>query len=702
MNIHTQDTRAGKLTTPLGKDVLVLLRFSGDDHVNGLFEYSIDALSTQPNIDFDALIGTHATVELASQNNGPRHFDGIVTQARWAGVGENGNKYSLTLRPWFWLAGQRRNQRIFHNKTVVQIIEELLQPYAGLGSPALENRLTGNYSELEYTVQYRESDLAFATRLMERFGISYHFKHADGSHTLVLTDDIGSHQAVPGKTRAYKRVNGQHHADSEHFWEWYPERNMTTGAVRLTDYNFKKPLAVMEVDHTGDAAFEQGQIESYDYPGDYLAQGQGQSVVGLRVDQERGQDHRHRAVGDCTSLGAGMTVSLTGDPVPGVADQAYLCLSATHSYVSDAYGSGGVESDGYAYSGAYVLMPVTAPLAPERKTPVPAVLGPQTAVVVGEGEIDCDEYGRILVHFHWDLEKAFSMRCRVSQNWASQGWGGMVIPRIGMEVIVEFLEGDPDKPVVTGCVYNGKNKVPYELPKHKTRSTFKTDTHMGTGFNELRFEDKKGEEEIFVHAQKDLTEKVENHHTLRVDRTQVLSVGRNRFSEITGQDSTRVGGDMSIIVSGNGKQGFPSGNWDDDSQGIRRVGYALDRTRPLDKGNGNFRLNTQGDIALGAKASISVNSQKNITLTSQQNLDISVGKSYFQSIGDKLHLSVSGDAIISTGRSKRESVGRNLFIDAAKEINLRCGSCSIKMSKDGTLEIKGVHIIINGKKVNIN
>ena len=232
-----------------------------------------------------------------------------------------------------------------------------------------------------------------------------------------------------------------------------------------------------------------------------------------------------------------MTVSLTGDQVPGVADQMYLCLSATHSYVSDAYGSGGADSDGYAYSGSYVLMPGTAPLAPERKTDLPIVQGPQTAVVVGEGEIDCDEYGRILVHFHWDLEKAFSMRCRVSQNWASSGWGGMVIPRIGMEVIVEFLEGDPDKPIVTGCVYNGKNKVPYSLPANKTKSVFKTDTHQGSGFNELTFEDQKDQELIYMHGQKDQQTDILNDRNKTIGRDQSESVGRDKTITV-GQDHT--------------------------------------------------------------------------------------------------------------------------------------------------------------------
>jgi len=201
--IFSQDSRLGQLSTVLGKDVLVLLRFPGSDHVNDLFEYSVDCLSIEPNIDFDKIVGTHASVMINSQSHGERYFDGIVTEAKWAGVGENGNRYQLTLRPWFWLAGRRRNQRIFHNMTVVQILEKLLQPYSDLGDPALQVKLVEDYPVLEYTVQHRESDMEFAQRLMERFGISYHFQHKQGSHTMVLTDSVDHHDAVAGGSRVY-------------------------------------------------------------------------------------------------------------------------------------------------------------------------------------------------------------------------------------------------------------------------------------------------------------------------------------------------------------------------------------------------------------------------------------------------------------------------------------------------------------------
>lgn len=551
-----QDARLGRLSTVLGKDVLVLSRFDGADHVNDLFEYHVEALSEQTDIAFDDLIGTHASVEIDSQNDGTRAFDGIITQARWAGGGENGHRYVLTLRPWIWIAGRRRNQRIFHNKSVVEIIQKLLAPYAALGDPAMLNRLTGSYQTLEYTVQYRESDLAFACRMMERFGISYHFTHTVGSHTMVLTDTIEAHDPVPGGARDYKAGMGAAQTGQEHFWEWHPERRMTTGAIRLTEYNFKTPLAAQEVDRVGDAEYAQGQIESYDWPGDYLEHGIGKGVVGLRTHQERGQDSRHRALGDCTSLRAGMIVNLTGDHAGGVIGVDYLCLSARHAYTSEAYRSGAnAQSDEFAYQGDYVFMPVSSPLAPERKTHIPTVQGPQTAVVVGEGEIDCDEFGRILVHFHWDLAKAYSMRCRVSQTSAAKGWGGVVIPRIGMEVVVEFLEGDPDKPLVTGTVYNGANNTPYPLPAHKTKSVFRTDTHKGAGFNELAFEDENGKENISLHAQKDQTLKVLNNRMKRIDKDQIESVGQNKSIDVGDNHQEKIGGSMNLTVGGGGAAG---------------------------------------------------------------------------------------------------------------------------------------------------
>ncbi|WP_299843681.1 type VI secretion system tip protein TssI/VgrG [uncultured Paracoccus sp.] len=529
-----QAERLGRLTTVLGPDALVLLRFDGTDYMNELFEYRVEALAPSGDVDFDQLVGTHASVEIEGRT-GPRVFDGIVTRTRWAGVGENGHRYDLVLRPWLWLAGRRKNQKIFHNKTVVQIVEQVLGEYASLGDPALEVKLGETYPVLEYTVQFRESDLDFVRRQLERHGISFHFRHSAGNHTMVLTDDVMSHESIG--ERPYKSYDGHHQAEGEHFWDWSPERNLTTGAIRLIDYNFKSPSAAMEVDRLGDAAYAMGQLESYEYPGDYLDQEGGRVLAKVRMKQERGQDRRNRATGDCVALGAGRVFSLTGDPAPGVGEN-YLCLKADYSFVSEAYGSGGPGSDGYAFTGNYLVMPETAPMTPMKRTPSPVVEGPQTAVVVGDGEIDCDSFGRILVRFHWDLEGAKSMRCRVAQNWAGNGLGGVVIPRIGMEVVVDFIDGSPDKPIVTGCVVNGTNGNIYGLPASKTKSGFKTKTHEGSGFNELSFEDANGAEKIFMHAQKDMEEYIKDNQSTFVE-------GGNRSITVQTGDETKG------VLSGN-------------------------------------------------------------------------------------------------------------------------------------------------------
>ncbi len=537
-----QETRPGRLETVFSKDALVLTSLDAEEALNGLFDFHVQCVATHSEVDFDTLIGTHATVFIDAFTDDERAFDGVVTEVRWLGLSDSGDTYWLRLQPWLFLASLRRNQRIFHNKTVVQIVEQIFLEYTDIGK--FDVRLSADYPQLEYTVQYGESDMTFVIRMLERHGICYHFEHDAGAHTLVLSDWPGVHNNIGA--RPYKPHEGHHLRESGHIRQWRPARRVTTGAIRLTDYNFKAPYSAMEASRSGDAAHAFGQIESFDYPGDYKRLARGNVVADLRSKAERGQSDRFEAEGDIVSLRAGTLVTLQGDLVPGHGDE-YLCLSAKHQYRANAYRTKHESADEQAYTGRYVLMPSDRPMVPELKTPRAMVHGPQTAVVVGEGEIDCDEYGRILVLFHWDLARAFSMRCRVSQNWASKGWGGMVIPRIGMEVIVEYLEGDPDKPIVTGCVYNGANPPPYNLPEHKTKSVFKTDTHTGQGFNELTFEDAKDEEKIFMHGQKDheivilndRAKSIGNDQSESVGRDKSISVGRDH-KETIGQDAHRT------------------------------------------------------------------------------------------------------------------------------------------------------------------
>lgn len=719
-----QDGRMGILKTALGGDELVLLRFSGEEHINDLFTFHVEALSQSKDIDFDALVGTPASVSLKTFENPEQPFHGIVTAAKFAGIDENGWRYDLTLRPWFWLAGLRRNQRIFAGMSVVEILDELLSPYSHLGDPSVHKKLTKSYDTLEYTVQYRESDLAFATRLMERFGISYHFAHTDGGHTLVMTDDITEHDDIEGSSRKFIQVADRHRAKEEHFWHVAPARRITTGAIRLTDYNFKTPNAMMEADHMGDAGYGEGQLESFDFPGTYLDQSEGKALSKLRTLQERGQDHRHYATGDCTSMRAGLIVKIIGDPIKGV-DDPCVCLTARHEYSTNAYASGN-GSGQPNYEGTYVMLPTTSPLAPERKTHIPTVRGPQTAVVVGDGEIDCDEYGRILVLFHWDIAATKSMRCRVSQNWAGKGWGGMVIPRIGMEVVVEFLEGNPDLPLVTGCVYNGKNDVPYPLPANKTRSTFKTNTHQGTGFNELRFEDEKAKEEIFLHAQKDRNEKTLNSHSERIDNNWVQSVGQNKSIEVNNNHVEAIGGNMSLTVGPSAISSVVSAAAAAMAGGVGSVAAGLGKLGAAIPGEGHYvetiDLTKTSTVGISDTATIGVSKSvqvgKSIDVKSGVSIEVETGTSYDLKSGETIavasgktmDVNVGEDASDTVGKKKSITVGDDFTIDVGKrmnikvadELSIRVGKSELVMKKDGTVQINGKDIDLKASgKVNV-
>ncbi|WP_052272296.1 type VI secretion system Vgr family protein [Leisingera sp. ANG-M7] len=680
MNTHfSQQDRQGRLSTVLGADSLVLLRMDGSEELSGDFEWRVEALSAQGGLDLTALLGTHATIEI-DHGKGSRAFDGIVCEARQRGAYENGFRYDLLLRPWLHVAGLRRNMRIFHNKTVIEIVEEVLGAYAGLGNPHLEVQVSEDYPVLEYTVQYGESDADFVRRQLERHGITWSWRHEAGSHTMLLSDAAFSLPQVPGVSRPYYGVAGYHRHEEEHFRSWSPAQRITTGAVRLTEYNFKIPNAAQETEQLSEIAHPSSDIESYDWPGDYLTQGEGRGVADRRLEEERGQALRHHAEGDAVSLGAGWRVTLAGDELPGATGQTFVCLKATHRFRAQAYGSGDASGDEAPYDGAYVLLPETAPFRPERRTVGPRVQGLETAVVVGEGEIDCDEHGRILCRFHWDMEAAHTMRVRVSQNWASQGWGGMVIPRIGMEVIVEHLRGDPDKPIVTGCVYNGKNKPPYELPKHKTKSVFRTDSHKSSGFNELTFEDATGNEKIYLHAEKDHELHIENNRAKRVDRNQSESVGNNKSIEIGNNHQEVIGGNMTLMVGPNKLQSAVTSAFKKFTSAIGDMTSKLGLPDALNMGEGNLIIG------------VAKNKAETVMVSSNE----IVGAAKTVTVGGAYQITVQGVRNESTLLGAYEEVGQNKVVVAGKRIELVSGKSMLQLNEDGSILLEGVDIKING------
>lgn len=530
----TQDRRVGILETPLGKDALVLVRFNGTEQLGQLFDFQIEAISETSNLDFTQAIGKHCTLTFKTYGS-ERMFDGMLTEAQWIGVQGDFQAYRLTLRPWLWMLSQRADCRIFQNKSVVDIIKKVFDT-AGFSDYRTS---LSDYPKIKYCVQYRESDLAFVSRLMEQYGIYYFFEHEKGKHTVVLADSASSHKAVPGAENiTYLPAIDRDHRDFELLLDWSSERRFRAGKFVLNDYDYENPNKDLKANASGKEQSE-SQYEVYDYPGKYTDPSEGNRFVKVRLEATQALDHRRYAAGDAMSLFPGGLTTLQKHPEGGE-NQKYLVLRASHSFGVEDYRTGGGGGGERIYHGHYQFLPADVTFRSPLVTPRPVIHGSQTAKVVekptdedgtagsaGE-EIDVDgEHGRIWVHFYWERKNLTSCPVRVAQLWSGKKWGGQYIPRVGQEVVVDFLEGDPDRPLVVGTVYNGDNKYPYALPDQKTVGGIKTDStkNGGGGYNELNFEDKKNSEQIGMHAEKDLKIVVLNSETREIGERFIPPMG---------------------------------------------------------------------------------------------------------------------------------------------------------------------------------
>jgi type VI secretion system secreted protein VgrG len=659
----------------------------GQEALGRPFTYNLTLFSEDGDLVLSDLLGQVVTVELdlpdttPTPNDGMRFFNGYVTRFSRRGVHRNYHVYSATVSPWLWLLSQPTNCRIFQNKTVPEIIKEVFRAH---GLTDFQESLTGDYSPFEFVAQYRETDLNFVSRLMEDEGIYYFFTHQADKHTLVLADSYGAHNKVSGYEEVpYFRPGSMQQSLPDHMSDWEDTQQIQPGTVAMNDFNFETPKTDLLVTRSAPNPHEKADFEHYDYPGDYLERSEGERYVRLRLEELNAQYEQASGRGNARGLATGSLFKLTGYPIDSE-NREYLITGTTFTIEGPDYesqaGSGGAET----FRLGLDAIDSQCPFRPEPRIRRPTVPGPQTAIVVGKDgeEIWTDEYGRVKVQFHWDRDgnddENSSCWVRVAQMWAGAKFGAINIPRIGDEVVVDFLEGDPDRPLITGRVYNADNMPPYTLPGNKTQTGIKSRSSKGgnpDNFNEIRFEDLKGDEEVYLQAEKDLNILVKNDESRVVEHDRTKEVKNDETSTITGNRTEEVCKDETITIHGNRTETVDK-NETITISGARSESVSKDET-----------------ISITGARTETVSKDETISITGARKVD--VGKADTLTVGAGRKQTITGDDQVS--------VSKKLLFDAGDEIVIKTGDASITMKKDGTIILKGKDVSITASgKINAN
>lgn len=722
------------------------------ERISRPFEATLDLATHSPDIDLAALLGAPAHLIITSHRS-ERHLHGIVARAALLGLHRRHATYRLTLVPELWRLSRRVDCRIFQNLSTLEILKQTLE---GGGLPADRFRFdaSGDYPPREYCVQYAESELDFIARLAEEEGLFSYFAHDDSAHVLVFADAADALPPLPGGDIIPYIPPTFPVRDAEHIFALEAEESLFTGAHALRDFDFTRP------DLATEAAAESAtnaEISDYRYPGGYLDPGgPGRARARVRSEAAAAQRALVRGESECKRLFPGATFTLAGHPRAEL-NRSYLVLEVEHEgEQADAH-----EEDSLVtvttYHNRFRALPLEIPYRDPITTPRPRIAGLQSATVVGPAgeEIHTDEHGRIKVQFHWDRQgkrdENTSCWLRVAQIWAGAGFGALFLPRIGHEVLVAFLDADLDRPIVTGTVYNGLNTPPYNLPADKTKSTFKSNsTPGGGGANELRFDDAAGHEELYIHAQRDQNVVTENDGTFKVghDQTDTIgndhkrSVGNDRTLEVGHDDTQSVGNDRTITIGKDLSASIGSarettiGQTDtttigaDDTQsvgGSRTITIGLNKSESVgiayDQNVGAAKMVNIGaayDLNVGAVMMVNVGLNRDLnvgrsdtttvgksaTLTIGQAYQVTVGKGHALTVGEEMKQEVAKELALTVGKQLTIKAGEDLEIStdkiahlvAVKEIRIDCGSATMLLKKNGTIQIKGKKITVEATK----
>jgi type VI secretion system secreted protein VgrG len=667
--------------TPLGPDALVLQRFRGEEGMSIPYHFTLELLSEDDKVDPAKLLRQPVTITVAL-TEGERKIHGLVRRFTQTWQRDDLTAYTAEVVPWLWFLTLSQDCKIFQNKSVLEIVQEV---FDGLGYSDYEIRCSRSYVPREYCVQYRESHFNFVTRLLEEEGIFFFFEHSEGKHLLVLGDMNSTCPACPGQSTARMATDEGPWQDEDVVTALTLESAVHLGKVTLRDYDFTRPSLNLETSVAG-----KEPEELYEYPGRYVDLGEGERYAQLLLEEGECGGTMVRGGGVCRAFVSGHKFDLT-EHYRSDANQPYLLVHASH--VAEAGDYRTWDTAPLQYQNEFVCIPTSVPYRPPRRARKPRIHGSQTAMVVGKSgeEIFTDEYGRIKVQFYWDRlgrkDQNSSCWVRVSYPWAGKGWGGIHIPRIGQEVIVEFLEGDPDRPIVSGRVYNAEQTVPYGLPANRTQSGVKSRSSLGGGgdnFNEIRMEDKKGSEQLYIHAEKDKQVVVENDRTESVGHDETISIGHDRKESVGNDETIDIGNNRTETV-GNDETITIAGNRTESVSKSESVTITLTRTHTV---------GINDALSVGAAQEVSVGGLRALTVGLNQ--DTSIGKNESVSVGSDQTVNVGKKRSVSVGDDDSLKVAKKLLIDAGDEITIKTGKASIVMKKDGTITISGKDLTVKG------
>lgn len=633
------------------------------------FRFRVEMLSKKDDVDLRAMLGKPMTVKLGLDSGYTRYFNGIVAEAAQTGFQTIEDvryaSYEVVLVPKPWLLTRKSDCRIYSGKSVPAIIRDVL---GEVGFGDLKLSLSADYAPREYCVQYRESYFNFISRLMQEEGIYYFFTHTANAHTMVLADALGAHAAVSGyASLPYSPPLHTGKRGEASIWAWQGERNVNTTRCQLIDYDPMHPRASLLVTEDASNAGDIhtiSKLSSFDYPGLYDDTGVGKRYAQVRAEADNALQHVQRGESDACGLSTGALFTLQDFPVASE-NREYLVVGTEIEMAGPDYASGGREVEPFRCH--FEAISSRQPFRNLATAPRPVIAGLQTAVVAGDEaeDIVVDKYGRVQVTFFWNQKDkpnaANSCPVRVASSWAGKSWGAVHIPRVGQEVVVSFLEGNPDRPLIIGSVYNADNMPPYTLPANKTQSGVKSRSLKGAAseFNEFRFEDKKGSEEVYLHAQKDKREEVKHDHTVTIDNDQTTTVKHDQKVTVNNDQTGKVDNNRQYEI---GKADTLKVGTD----GTMNIGQT-------------FKLEAGQEIELKTGAS-------SIVMKSSGEIEIK-----------GMNITITGQSSVKIDGQMEVGIKAGTKLEASSGLDMKLGATMMQIQGSATTEVKGAMLTLSGE-----